>query len=264
MSSIPAPTRTWPPLSSRLGSVWYRHYRVYVKNLVSNGLPPFLEPLIFLAGIGLGMARYVVSMDNLPYIVFLATGLPITAAMFTAAFECSFGTFIRLEFEKVYDGMLAAPITVNNLLVGEILWAGSKGLFFSLAVVCVEAIFGIVPIPLSFAVCLVGFLTGIMFASISLFVTSFVSTINHFNFYFTGFLSPMFFFSGVVFPLSNLPPFLRPIAEIFPLTHAVRMAREIARGQLTTWFPIDLGCIAVFTVVMGFFAIRRLRRRLIQ
>ena len=262
MSSSPTAARTWPPLSSRLGSVWYRHYRVYVKNIVSNGLPPFLEPLIFLAGIGLGMARYVVSMDNLPYIVFLATGLPITAAMFTAAFECSFGTFIRLEFEKVYDGMLAAPITVNNLLIGEILWAGTKGLFFSLAVVCVEAVFGIVPIPLSFAVCLVGFLTGIMFASISLFVTSLVSTINHF--YFTGFLSPMFFFSGVVFPLSNLPPILRPVAEIFPLTHSVRMAREIARGQLTGLFLVDLGCIALFTGIFGVFAIRRLRRRLIQ
>jgi ABC-type polysaccharide/polyol phosphate export permease len=74
----------------------------------------------------------------------------------------------------------------------------------------------------------------------------------------------MFFFSGVVFPLANLPPVLRPIAEIFPLTHSVRMAREIARGQITGLFGIDLACIALFTVVMGFFAIRRLRRRLIQ
>lgn len=264
MGDIRAAVRTWPSLSRRLTSVWYRHYRVYVKSLVSNGLPPFLEPLIFLAGIGLGMGRYVTSMENLPYIVFLATGLPITSAMFTAAFECSFGTFIRLEFEKVYDGMLAAPITVNNLLMGEILWAGTKGLFFSLAVVCVEAAFGIVPMPLSLLLGFIGFLTGIMFASISLFVTSLVSSINHFNFYFTGFLSPMFFFSGVVFPLGNLPSFLQPVAEVFPLTHSVRMAREIARGQITSWFGIDLACIALFIVVMGFFAIRRLRRKLIQ
>ncbi len=253
-----------PALANRLGSVWYRHYRVYVKNLASNGLPPFLEPLIFLAGIGLGMARYVTSMDNLPYIVFLATGLPITAAMFTAAFECSFGTFIRLEFEKIYDGMLAAPITVNNLLMGEILWAGSKGLFFSLAVIAVEALFGIVPLPQSIGICTVGFLTGTLFASLSLFVTSLVTNINHFNFYFTGFLSPMFFFSGVVFPLSNLPAVLQPISEIFPLTHSVRMAREIARGALTPLFGVDLACIALFTAVFGFVAIRRLRRRLIQ
>jgi len=257
-------TRTWPSFPARLGSVWFRHYRVYARNLVSNGLPPFLEPLIFLAGVGLGMARYVTTMDNLPYIVFLATGLPITAAMFTAAFECSFATFVRMEFEKVYDGMLAAPITVNNLLVGEILFAGSKSLFFSFSVICVEAAFGVVPVPLSFLLCLVGLLTGLMFASISLFVTLLVSTINHFSFYFTGFLSPMFFFSGVIFPLANLPPVLRPVAEIFPLTHTVRMAREIARGQLTVWFLIDMACVAAFIGVFGSLAVVRLRRKLIQ
>lgn len=254
----------YPPFARRIGSVWYRHYRVYVKSLVSNGLPPFLEPLIFLAGVGLGMSRYITSMDNLPYITFLATGLPITSAMFTAAFECSFGTFIRLEFDKVYDGMLAAPITVNNLLIGEILWAGSKGIFFSLAVIIVESAFGIVPMPRMLLAGIVGFLTGVMFASISLFVTSLVSSINQFNFYFTGFLSPMFFFSGVIFPVTNLPPVLRPVAEIFPLTHSVRIAREIARGQLTGMAGIDVAAIALFTLLAGFFAIRRLRRRLIQ
>jgi lipooligosaccharide transport system permease protein len=254
----------YPPLARRVGSVWYRHYRVYVKSLLSNGLPPFLEPLIFLAGVGLGMGRYITTMDNLPYITFLATGLPITAAMFTAAFECSFGTFIRLEFDKVYDGMLAAPITVNNLLIGEILWAGSKGIFFSLAVILVESLFGIVPMPQMLFAGLIGFLTGIMFASISLFVTSLVSSINQFNFYFTGFLSPMFFFSGVVFPVSNLPAYLQPVAEIFPLTHSVRIVREIARGRLTVLSAVDVGAILLFTLVAAFFAIRRLRRRLIQ
>jgi len=264
MSEAMASRGPYPPLVRRIGSVWYRHYRVYVQSLVSNGLPPFLEPLIFLAGVGLGMSRYITSMDNLPYITFLATGLPITSAMFTAAFECSFGTFIRLEFDKVYDGMLAAPITVNNLLIGEILWAGSKGLFFSLAVILVESCFGIVPMPRMLLAGIVGFLNGIMFASLSLFVTSLVNSINQFNFYFTGFLSPMFFFSGVVFPVANLPPVLRPVAEIFPLTHAVRISREIARGQITGLAGIDVAAIALFTVGAGFFAIRRLRRRLIQ
>src|SRR5512136_2300508 len=93
----------YPRLWHRLYSVWFRHYRVYVTNLISNGLPPFLEPLIFLAGIGLGMIKYITNMDGIPYLQFLGTGLPITAAMYTAAFECSFGTYIRLEYEKVYD-----------------------------------------------------------------------------------------------------------------------------------------------------------------
>jgi lipooligosaccharide transport system permease protein len=261
MRSSKAPA--YPSFASRILSVWYRHYRVYTKNLISNGLPPFLEPLIFLAGIGLGMGTYLQKMDGMPYLTFLATGLPITAAMFTAAFECSYGTFIRLEFDKVYEGMLAAPLSVNDLLIGEILWAGSKGFFFSLAVIAVVAAFGLVPMPASLATALAGFLTGLMFAAISLLITSFVSDINHFNFYFTGFLSPMFFFSGVVFPIANLPRTLRAVAEIFPLTHAVRLARGL---DLLSWSPVliwDVAFIVFFTVTVAWVAIRRLRRRLI-
>ncbi|MBD3392117.1 MAG: ABC transporter [Chitinivibrionales bacterium] len=253
----------YPSLCHRLYAVWYRHYRVYTKNLLSNGLPPFLEPLIFLAGIGLGMGKYVSEMNGMPYLEYLASGLPLSAAMFTAAFECSFGTFIRLEFDRVYDGMLAAPITVGNLLAGEILWAGTKGLFFSTAVILVVSCFGLLPMPVSLLASAIGFVTGCMFAALSLLVTSFVKTINHFNFYFTGFISPMFFFSGIVFPLENLPAAMRYAAEIFPLTHSIRLMRAIVYGQ---WHPVllaDAAFVLVFTLVIGFFAIRRLRKRLI-
>jgi lipooligosaccharide transport system permease protein len=255
---------TVPPLAQRLFSVWYRHVRVYTKNLISNGLPPFLEPLLFLAGVGLGLGKYITeSMDGLSYIDFLGTGLLVTAAMFTAAYECTFGTFIRLEFEKVYDGMLAAPITVNDLIIGEIIWAGTKGLFFTFAVLCILTLFGIVHLPEGLLSPLVGFLTGLMFGTLSLWITSFVKTINHFNFYLTGVISPMFFFSGVVFPISNLPPSVRFIAEVVPLTHAVRLARAVCTNQYQLHLLADLIYIAVFIAITGWLAIRRLRRRLI-
>src|SRR3990172_5173168 len=152
--------------------------------------------------------------------------------MFTPAYEGPFGTFIRLEFEKVYDGMLAAPITVNDLIIGEIIWAGTKGLFFTFAVLTVLAVFQIIRLPQGLLAPLVGFLTGVMFATLSLWITSFVKTIQHFNFYFTGIISPMFFFSGVVFPISDLPqPWLRFAAEILPLTHCVRLSRAVSIGQ---------------------------------
>ena len=134
MSSSKPPA--YPPLRHRLFSVWYRHVRVYREHLISNAFPPFFEPLIFLAGVGLGLGRYIEPIDGRPYVQFLAIGLLITSSMWTAFFECSFGTFIRMEFQKTYDGMLSAPITANNLIVGEMLWAASKGLFFSSAVLC--------------------------------------------------------------------------------------------------------------------------------
>lgn len=255
---------SYPPLANRLYSVWYRHMRVYTKNLVSNGLPPFLEPLIFLAGIGLGLGKYIVRMEGIPYIQFLSTGLLMTAAMFTAAFECTFGTFIRLEFDKVYDGMLAAPITVNNLLIGEIIWAGTKGFFFTFCVLVIVSVFGIIPPLPALPTPLIGFLTGAMFATLSLFITSLVTNINHFNFYFTGFISPMFFFTGVVFPIENLPRWLQVVAEVFPLTHPVRMTRALAMGSMGLIHLWDLAYMLVFILIFGYFAVRRLKRRLVD
>jgi lipooligosaccharide transport system permease protein len=257
--------RTYPPLYQRLYSVWYRHMRVYTKNLFSNGLPPFLEPVIFLAGVGLGLGRYITeSMEGLKYIEFLGMGLMVTTAMFTSAFECSFGTFVRLEFQKVYDGMLAAPITVNNLIIGEMIWAGTKGFFFSFSVLCILVAFRILSLPQGLLAPFVGFITAVMFSALSLLVTSFVKNINHFNFYFTGFISPMFFFSGVVFPVSNLPPYVRPFAEVVPLTHAVRLVRAVCTASYQPAQLLDLLYIAVFTVVVGWFAIRRLKKRLVS
>ncbi|MHC4702706.1 MAG: ABC transporter permease [Planctomycetota bacterium] len=255
----------YPPLHRRLYAIWFRHMRVYTRNFLSNAFPPFLEPLIFLAGIGLGLGKYIVEpMGGVKYIEYLGTGLLVVTAMFTAAFECSFGTFVRLEFEKVYDGMLGAPMTVNNLIIGEIIWAGSKGFFFTFAVLCILTAFGIITSPYALLAPLVGFLTGLMFAAISMLVTSFVKTINHFNFYFTGFISPMFFFSGVVFPIANLPTYVRPVAEIVPLTHSVRLVRAIFTNSYRPVLLLDLLYIAVFIVAVGYLAIARLRKRLVN
>ena len=244
--------------------VWFRHMRVYTNNIISNGLPPFLEPLIFLVGIGIGLGSFIHEMEGVPYIEYLASGLLVATAMFTAAFECSFGTFIRLEFDKVYDGMLASPMTPSDMLLGEILWAGTKGFFFSLAVLIIVAIFQILPLGRAFPIPIIGFLTGTMFASLSLLITSFVSNLNHFNFYFSGFLSPMFFFAGVVFPIETLPKWTRPLTEALPLTHPVRLSRAFSFADLSLINLFDILYIILFTGIVGFIAIRRLTRKLVD
>lgn len=253
-----------PPLIARIVSVWFRHVRVYSRNLISNALPPFLEPLIFLVGIGIGLGRYIETMDGFPYLEYLGSGLLVTAAMFTAAFECTFGTYIRMEFDKVYEGMLAAPLTANNLMVGEILWAATKGFAFTFSVLVIVTAFGILPLGLALLTPFIGFLTGAMFATLGLLITSFVDTINHFNFFFSGVISPMFFFSGVVFPVDNLPPVVRPISELLPLTHPVRLARSLALGTENPLWWFDILYIVAFVFVVGWLAIRRIEKKLID
>jgi lipooligosaccharide transport system permease protein len=102
-----------------------------------------------------------------------------------------------------------------------------------------------------------------MFGALSLLVTSFVRNINHFNFYFTGLLSPMFFFSGTVFPLERLPSYLRPVAEILPLTHAIRLSRSLTIGRLSLVLLLDLVFLLAVTIGVGHLAIRRLRQRIV-
>lgn len=249
----------------RIKAVWYRHTRVYTSNFWSNALPPFLEPLIFLAGLGIGFGAYIQTMGTVDYLLFLASGIIVTSSMYTAAFECTYGTFIRLEFDKVYDGMLGAPLSTTDLILGEILFAATKGAFFALAVLIVTRGLGIITTPLSILAVLAGLLGGLMFATLSMWITSWVKNINHFNFYFTGLLSPMFFFSGTVFPLENLPLYLQWAAEAVPLTHVVRIARAFCIPEQLGWhLLVDLGYCLILTTITGYLALKGVRKRMID
>jgi lipooligosaccharide transport system permease protein len=256
-----------PSLATRIGSVWFRHFRVYTRNFVSNAFPPFLEPVFFLLAIGLGLGAYITRMEGLTYFQFLASGIFVGPAMYTASFECTFGTFIRLEFEKVYDGMLAASITYVDLIIGEILFAATKGAFFSTAVLVVITVFsgGTFPMfPSALLAPIGGFFTGLMFASLSMFVTSFVRNINHFNFYFTGLLTPLFMFSGIVFPLSALPGPARMASDLMPLAHMTRIIRNFCLARFPGWMFLDWLYVIVFSLVLTVLAIVSLKRRLID
>ena len=253
-----------PNFMERIFNVWYRHFKVYSKNMISNGIEVLLEPLFFLIAIGLGLGQYIVNMEGMPYIKYLASAIIVSASMFTAAYECTFGTFIRLEFDKVYDGMLSAPITAKDLLIGEIFFAGTKGFFFSSCILLILFIFNLIVFPVSLLAPIGGFLTGIMFGAFSLLITSFVNTINHFTFYFTGLLTPMFFFSGIIFPLSNIPSQIRWVAYVLPLSHSTKIIRAICLNRFSYDLFFDLIYIILFIIIIGFFAIKKLEKRLIN
>ena len=261
------PPQTAPKWRHRLGSVWYRHMRVYTKNLLANGFPPFFEPLLFLLAMGVGFSAAFSGkpVDGLPFLDFLASGLILTSAMYTSAFECSYGTFIRRNYDKTSDSMLAARLMPIDILIGEMLWAGTKGAFFSSAVLLVVSLFGLVGTITSLLSPIIGFITGLVFSAASLLVTSFVRyNIDHFNFYFTGFLSPLFFFSGVLFPISQLPAPLNTIAEILPLTHLVRLERAICFGNWGIEHIWGFAYCLVLILGLGWLAIHRLEKQMID
>ncbi len=254
----------YPSFLRRVLAVWYRHMRVYTSELLGNAIPPFLEPLLFIAGIGLGLSKHIGQIGGLSFIQFMSSGILVTSAMFTAAFECTYGTYFRLVNEGDYDGMLGTPMTANDLIIGEILWSGTKGFFFTLSVLIILYVFKIVPIGLSLVTPFVGFFTGLMFAALSMFITAYTKSMTQFNFYFTGFLSPLFYFSGVFFPITDLPNAVRGIAEALPLVHSVRLVRSLCFATFEPILIWDLAYIALFILIFGVLAIRSMRGRLID
>jgi lipooligosaccharide transport system permease protein len=249
---------------SRILAVWFRHARVYAQSFISNALPPFLEPLIFLGGIGLGLGVYIEFMDGIPYVAFLASALPVSATMFTASFETTYGTFIRLHFDKAYDGMLGAPVSVTDLMHGELLWAATKGAMFALAVSLITSLFGATPFYAMAIAPVVGFFGGLFFGGLGLLVTSLVDNINQFNFFFTGLLSPMLFLSGIVFPLSNLPTPIRVVAEILPLTHMARPLRGLILGQLEWVMLLDAAYLLLGGLLLVLWGVHRIKKIMIS
>lgn len=253
----------YPHLFFRLISVWLRHFRVYNQNILPNVFPAFLEPLIFLSAVGLGLGRYIETMEGMPYVTFLSTGLVMTSAMFTAAFDCSYGTYFRLNMQNTYGGMMASPLKASDIIIGEIFWAGTKGMFFSSAVLFIVSTFGVMPYPASLVVPFCGFINAVMFACVSLITASYVRNLNQFNFYITGFLSPMFFLCGVVFSISQMPQVLQLVTEILPLTHPVRIIRAVCTDNYTLRMLWDIAYCFIFIYLVGGFAISRMKSKII-
>jgi lipooligosaccharide transport system permease protein len=231
--------------------------------LIPNALPPFLEPLLYVLAIGYGLGQYLPDLEGLPYIVFLASGMMATSSVYSASLETTYGTFIRLEYQKVYANLLATPITFKELYLGELLWCGTKGFFFSLAVLLVFTGFGLVTYPMALFTPVIGFLNACVFGILGIFVTSFVHNINNFNLYFSGFITPIFFFSGTFFPLTQLPDVLQKVALFIPLTHSVVLMRALSTNQFSSSLWVHVLWLVGLSLPFVFVGYRKLKNRLI-
>ena len=122
-----------------LYGVWFRHYRVYANTLLANAMPPVLEPLFFFTAIAFGLGKYLPEFEEMPYRSYIASGILVTSAMFTGIYECTFGTFVRLVFQKAYDAMLGTHLRISEIFTGEMVFTGTKGAVFATIVMLVTA-----------------------------------------------------------------------------------------------------------------------------
>jgi lipooligosaccharide transport system permease protein len=243
--------------------VWQRHFTVYTKLYKSSIALNFVEPILYLAAMGLGLGAFVKEINGVPYINFIAPGIIASSAMFAAIYECTYGTYVRMTYQRTFDAILATPVNIDDLIAGELLWGASKSLLYGTIIIIVISAFGLVNSPLIILLIPVLFLTGLIFAEISIIFTAIVPGIDFFNYFYTLLMTPMFLFSGIFFPLDSLPAVAAKIAFFTPLYHLVNICRSFSQGNIKAvqW---DIVWIAVVAIILLPYAFRLMRRRIIK
>ena len=259
-----APRRVGRLEPAALIGVMSRDIAIFGRYWKATTFSSIVQPTIYLLAFGLGLGAALHVPGTLTYQQYVATGVVATAVLFSSAFPGMFNTFIRWQFQRTYDAILAAPVDVEELVTAEVLWISVRAGVYGMAPLLVGFAFGLEPVWGMLLVPLIGFVTGYGFACFGVTIAAVAKTIDNFNYVTSAVLTPMFLFAGTFFPVSNLPPVMRAIAEVNPLYHCVQLVRDACLGFLH-WG--DLGHAAVliaFALIMWRVAISRLGGRLID
>ncbi|WP_407275548.1 ABC transporter permease [Halothiobacillus sp. DCM-1] len=240
-----------------------RNFLVWRKLIGPAIVLNFGEPLIYLLGLGLGLGMLIGPVDGLPYLAFLASGMVASSTMTTVSFEGMYSVFTRMVPQKTWDAMRATPMDLDDIVLGETLWAASKGLLTAAMILLVAALLGAVPGGwLALWVLPIAFLLGLSFAGPAIAMTALAGSYDFFNYYFVLVVTPMFMFSGVFFPIDQLPTGFQTLVQFLPLTHAVALIRPLMVGAPMTEIGLHLAVLIGFGFVSFYFALAMVRRRL--
>lgn len=260
-----------PKLTYRVWKVWHRNFDVFMKTIKVNFLPSLLEPILYLLAFGYGLGGFIQNIGGQPYINFIAPALVAIAIMNGAFFECTFASFVRMYFQKTFDGIVATPVSVEEVVAGELLWGATRATFNAVIVLGVIAVFGLITNPLFLLIPLIAFFGGLMFGAIAMCFTAIAPNIDFFNYPQFLFLTPMFFLSGTFFPLTSLPVAAQGAAmAVLPLTHIVNVTRGLVVGHVESilglspqlLLPISIAWIILVTIFFFILSINLMKKRL--
>jgi lipooligosaccharide transport system permease protein len=254
-----------PRLSMRFWPVFLRNLLVWRKLAIPSLLGNIAEPLMWLVAFGYGMGALVgeIKVDGqaVPYILFLASGSICMSAMQAASFEALYSAFSRMHVQKTWDGIMNAPVGLDDIVLAEMLWAAFKALFTVTAILGVMLVLDISHSPKMLVAWPILLGVGITFSSMALVFNALAKGYDFFTYYFTLFLTPTMFLSGVFFPLDQLPPLVRLVADWLPLSNAVALVRPLFMDQ----WPRDVlhhgGVLVAYAVVSFWVALALTRKR---
>ncbi len=249
-------------ISYRAWKVFWRNFVVFRKTWLTNIMFNFLEPLLYLAAMGYGLGQYIPAIDGMDYIQFLAPGLIASSAMWATAAECTYDSFTRMKYQKIYHALIATPISLDEVVVGEMIFGTFKSVLYGSVILLVIFLLGLVQSPLALLVPLVLVLCGLVFAELGMIWTGLVPKIDTFSYFFTLIITPMFLFAGIFFPLDTLPLFAQRLACIIPLYHVVEIIRPLVLGQCSLALLIHVAWLLGFIAIFFYPPLYLLRRRL--
>jgi lipooligosaccharide transport system permease protein len=242
-----------------------RNWTVYKKDLIANISPTVADPALIMVSLGFGLGAYLTNVEGMTYMQYLAPGLTVATALFTSFFESSYGFFVRLTYENVFKAMLTTPIGVREVVMGEMLWVGLKGAAMAVGVGIVLAVCGLMVNPLYIPLLsLVGFLVALPCGAMGLLATAMVNNINQFQTVYSFIIAPLYFLSGIFFPISQMTPSVRFVAEFFPLIHGVRLAQSIFWDKgIAENFLYSGSILLIQSLVLCLLAYKKIRKKLI-
>jgi lipooligosaccharide transport system permease protein len=258
--ALPAGDRLYPIAVVRVVRRNFLSWRRFYRTSLVSALG---EPLLLLVGLGWGLGRLVGTIEGVPYAEYIASGIVASSVMNVATFETTFGAFARMREQHTYDAIRATPVSLTEIIGGDILFGAAKCALNATIIVAVLVVAGLVRSRWALALPPAGFLLGIPFGALGMVVTSRAQSWDSFTYYFTLGISVMFFFSGIFFPLASLPLPARALAWCLPLTHAVAITRALAVGQVGPMLLVHAGILAGIALVAFRSAVRRMHRRLV-
>ncbi len=251
-------------INLRFIHVWRRNLLVWRKLAIPSMLGNLADPMLYMLGLGYGLGGLLPQMQGVSYVAFLAGGVVCSSTMFTASFEAMYSAFSRMHVQRTWDAIINAPLSLDDVVLGEWVWAASKSVLSGCAVLLVAAALGLVQSATALLIIPVVLLTGLVFAGLGLIITALSPSYDFFMYYFTLAITPMMLLSGVFFPLDQLPALAQAAAQALPLTHAVALSRPLMYGAAPDHAGLHLLVLALYAGVSYAVARHLLRKRILK
>jgi lipooligosaccharide transport system permease protein len=253
-----------PRLSTRFIPVWRRNLLVWRKLALASVLGNIADPLLYMLALGYGIGSMVGEVGGMSYVAFIGTGMVCQSAMFTSSFEGMYSAFSRMHVQRTWEAIINAPIALDDVMLAEWLWCATKAVMSTTAILLVIQALGFGHTWLALWILPLGFLVGLCFGAFGLVMNALAPGYDFFTYFFTLVLTPMLLFSGVYFPVDQMPAWLASVANVLPLTHAIDIARPLLNGRIPAGVVTHVAVLLAYAFAAYYVASVLTRRRLLK